>query len=146
MTSPGRFTKSGWRRLLLQVGEGSLSGKLIVDQVYAKYQHERADLVHPRGGGPFYLRRPLYDHYQDYLARVAREFLDGDPEREMAECMEALSTRMSAATPIEMNNLRRSGNPQVWSRGRKVYDRPAAQRRLTSAELRQLRRGRRRRR
>lgn len=145
VTAPGRFTKVGWRRVLLQVGEGNLTGKLVVDQVYAKYQHERADLVHPRGGGPFYLRRPLHDHYQDYLARVARSFLGGNPEREMAECMESLNTQMASAAPLELSNLRKSGNPQVYSRGRKVYDRSAVQRRLTPTELRLLRRNRRRR-
>jgi hypothetical protein len=137
-----RFTNSGWRKVLLQVGEGNLTGKLVVDQVYAKYQHERADLAHPRGGHAFYLREPFMARHANYLHRVARAFLDGDPERAMAECMEDLSGAMSAATPILYNNLRRSANPQVYSRGRKVYDRKPAQRRLSSAELKLLRRGR----
>lgn len=140
MAARDRFTGAGWRRVLLQVGEGSLTGKLVVDQVYAKYQHQRTDLVHPRGGGPGFLRDPFLASYQDYLARVARAFLDGDPEQEMAQCMEALNTRVSAATPILFNNLRRSGNPQVFSRGRKVYDRKPWQRRLSKTELRQQRR------
>ena len=146
MAERDRFTKAGWRRVLLQVGEGTLIGKVIVDQVYAKYQHERTDLTHPRGGGPGYLRDPFFASYQDYLARVARAFLDGDPEREMAQCMEALNTRMSAASPVLYSNLRRSGNPRVYSRGRKVYDRAPWQRRMSALELRQVRRkGRRRR-
>jgi len=138
-----RFTKAGWRELLEQVGSGKLSGVDRVDQVYAKYHHERLDLRHPRGGGPKYLERPLFENYQDYLARVARALLDGNPEREMAECMEALNTSMSARAPIEFNNLRRSGNPRVFSQGRKVYDRAAWQRRLSREELRMLRRRRR---
>jgi hypothetical protein len=142
MAAEYRFTKSGWRKLLVQVGEGNLTGKLIVDQVYAKYQHERPELVHPRGGMPFYLREPFQARHANYLRRVAKAFLDGDPERAMAECMEDLNGAMSAAAPIQFNNLRRSGNPQVHSRGRKVYDRKPAQRRLSSMELRQLRRGR----
>lgn len=140
MATRDRFTLAGWRRVLLQVGEGSLVGKLVVDQVYAKYQHERTDLVHPRGGGPGFLRNPFFASYQDYLARVAKAFLDGDPEREMANCMEALNSRVSAASPVLYSNLRRSGNPRVYSRGRKVYDRQPWQRRLSAQELRQVRR------
>lgn len=143
MAEARRFTKAGWRELLEQVGSGKLSGVDRVDQVYAKYHHERLDLRHPRGGGPKYLERPLFENYQDYLARVARALLDGNPEREMAECMEALNTSMSARAPIEFNNLRRSGNPRVFSQGRKVYDRAAWQRRLSREELRMLRRRRR---
>lgn len=140
MAAQDRFTKAGWRRVLQQVGEGTLAGKLVVDQVYAQYQHERTDLVHPRGGGPGYLRDPFFATYSDYLSRIARAFLDGDPEREMAESMEALNTRMSASTPLLYNNLRRSGNPQVFSQGRKTYDRKPWQRRLSATELRELRR------
>ena len=143
MAEARRFTKAGWRELLEQVGSGRLSGVVRVDQVYAKYHHERLDLRHPRGGGPKYLERPLFENYQDYLARVARALLDGNPEREMVECMEALNTSMSARAPIEFNNLRRSGNPRVFSQGRKVYDRAAWQRRLSREELRMLRRRRR---
>jgi hypothetical protein len=137
-----RFTKTGWRRVLDQTGEGLLTGYLKIDQVYAKYHHERLDLVHPRGGGPKYLEGPLFDSYQDYLARVGQAMLSGDPEREMAECMEALNTAMSSRAPIEFNNLRRSGAPRVVSTGRVVYRREAWQRRLTRQELNQLRRGR----
>lgn len=137
-----RFTQTGWRRVRDQVGTGRLVGKLVVDQVYAKYQHERLDLSHPRGGGAGYLRKPLHANYADYLQRIAGSLLDGDPARTMAECMEALNTAMSAAAPIEMNNLRRSGNPRVFDSGSKVYDRPAWQRRMSDDELRSLRRGR----
>lgn len=128
-----------------QVGYGKLVGRLIVDQVYAKYHHERMDLKHPRGGGPKYLEGPLFENYQAYLEQIARSLLDGSPERTMGDCMEALNTRMSQRAPIEFNNLRRSGNPRVYSNGRMVYNRPAWQRRLTRNELRMLgRRGRRR--
>jgi hypothetical protein len=142
----GTFVKEGWRRLLDQVGEGNLTGKLRVDQVYARYQHERGDLSHPRGGQAKYLSEPFMANYRDYLARVARSFLDGDPERTMAQCMESLATRVGSATPVLFSNLRRSGNPQVFSNGSRVYDRPARQRRMSEQELRAQRRGRGRRR
>lgn len=144
MTAPrDRFTQTGWRRVSEQVGDGHLVGKLVVDQVYAKYHHERLDLHHPRGGGPKYLERPLFANYQDYLSRLTTAILDGDPEETMAHCMESLNGSMSAAAPIEFNNLRRSGNPRVYSNGSKVYDREAQQPRLNREELRLLRRGRR---
>lgn len=137
-----RFTRQGWRRLMDQVGRGKLTGKLVVDQVYARYHHERLDLHHPRGGGPKYLERPLLAHYGDWLQRVADEVLTGNPEQAMAECMESFNGAMSRSAPILFNNLRRSGNPRVYSRGALVYNRPAWQHRLSREELRALRRGR----
>lgn len=140
MAARDRFTQTGYKRVLDQVGEGHLVGKLVVDQVYAKYHHERMDLHHPRGGGPKYLYRPLVANYQDYWNRIARAILDGSPEHAMAEVVEALNSAMSSHAPIQFNNLRRSGNPQVFSNGRRVYDRPAWQHRLSREELNELRR------
>ena len=142
----GTFVTTGWRRVLLQVGEGHLTGKLIVDQVYAKYQHERGDLVHPRGGQVHYLREALQARYGNYLRKVAKAFISGDPEAAMAECMENLSRATAMRTPRLYGNLKGSGHPQVFSRGRKVYDRAPVVPRLSEAALRaQRRRGRRRR-
>ena len=137
-----RFVQTGWRRAVEQVGgSGKLTGTLRVNQVYAKYQHQRMDLVHPRGGMALYLTVPFFTNYADYLQRLADAFLSGDPEGEMADCMEALNTAMSAHTPVLFNNLRRSGNPRVVSNGATVYNRAPWQRRLTRAQLNQLRRG-----
>lgn len=134
------FVREGVRELREKVGAGKLVGKLRVDQIYAKYQHERLDLKHPRGGGPKYLERPLYEHYSDYYKRLARAIPGGDVEHEMVRCMEALDSAMSSAAPIDHNNLRRSGNPRVYSNGRKVYDRAPHQRRMSDRELKLLRR------
>lgn len=144
MAGRDRFVQTGYKRVLDQVGEGRLVGKLRVDQVYAKYHHERLDLHHPRGGGPKYLEAPLFANFQDYLQRIAASILDGDPEDAMAQVMEALNSAMSSRAPIEFNNLRRSGNPRVFSNGSRVYDRAAWQPRLSREELRILRRRRRR--
>lgn len=140
------FVKSGWRRVRDQVGVGWLTGKVRVDQVYAKYQHERTDLMHPRGGGPKYLEGPLNANHGDYLRRIAASIPDGDPVQAMTSAMESLNVAMGAAAPVEANNLRRSGNPMVFDNGREVYNRPPWQRRLSEQELRDLRRSRRRRR
>lgn len=141
-----RFTQTGWRRVREQVGVGWLTGKLVIDQVYAKYQHERLDLVHPRGGGAKYLENPLNANHGDYLRRVANSFLGGDPAQTMADCMESLNTAMAASAPVELSNLRKSGNPRVFDNGRQVYNRPPWQRRMSEQELRAARRGQRRRR
>lgn len=135
-----QFTKTGHLRVLDQVGRGKLVGKLTVDQVYAKYQHERPDLIHPRGGTWWYLKMALFAGYSGYLNHVAQAFLHGDPEKAMAQAMESLNTRMTSRTPVLFNNLRRSGRPRVYSNGAKVYDRAAWQGRLSKAQLRALRR------
>lgn len=135
-----RFTDTGWRRVRDMVGEGKLRGRLLVDQVYAKYQHERLDLRHPRGGGPEYLRRPLMENHSKYLQRLADSVLDGTLEQTMADVVESLNGAMSSAAPVMYNNLRRSGHPQVYSQGTLIYNRPPWQRRLSRDELRILRR------
>jgi hypothetical protein len=136
----GTFVKVGWRRALLQVGEGHLIGYLTIDQVYAKYQHERPDLIHPRGGSAYYLRDTFQARYALYLRKIAKAFLHGDPDEAMAEAMESFDRARIRATPVLYRNLRRSGHPRVYSRGRKVYDRPPAQHRLSREELRAQRR------
>lgn len=117
-------------------GTGWLRGSVTIDQVYAHYQHERADLHHPRGGGPFYLSRPLFDHYGSFLQRLADGYLDDGGERAMAENMEELSDRAELMTPWEFGDLMHSGHPAVTRGGRDVYDRPPKRHRLTPEELR----------
>jgi len=145
LTVGDKFTVTGWKRVRAQVGSGHLTGKLVVNQVYAKYQHERLDLSHPRGGSAKYLEGPLYTNYADYYRRLAKQVLDGDLTQAMIDVVESLNTAMSSAAPIEANNLRRSGSPRVFDNGAEVYHRPAWQRRLSEQELRAQRRSRRRR-
>jgi hypothetical protein len=112
-----------------------LRGSVTVDQVYAHYQHERLDLRHPRGGGPKYLERPLFEHYGDYLAAIAASYLDDGGQREMARAMEHLSDEAELAAPWEFGDLIHSGHPQVHAGHELVYDRPPKRHRLTAAEL-----------
>jgi hypothetical protein len=103
--------------------------------VYAHFQHERADLRHPRGGGPFYLQRPLFDHYREYLDDYARTVLHDGGQPAMRRSMEHLSDEVEVTAPREWGDLRRSGHPKVEVGGRTVYDRAPKAARLTRAEL-----------
>ena len=117
-------------------GTGLLSGSVEMDQVYAHFQHERLDLHHPRGGGPKYLERPLFEHFHDYLAEIARTYLDDGGERAMARSMEHLSDSAELAAPWEFGDLMHSGHPEAGRGMRTVYDRPPKRHRLTRPELR----------
>jgi len=119
-----------------QVGHGTLTGRVEVDQVYAHVQHEELSYHHPRGGGPLYLQQPLYDSSNTSLQRLADHTLDGDLTRAMADSMEELSDKVAEHAPVEFDNLRRSGHPTVTSDGAVVYDRPPQVPRLTEDELR----------
>lgn len=120
------------RRLEQMVGDGELIGELVVDQPYAKYQHETPGLQHPRGGGWKYLERPLQEHYPQYLDRLADNVLDGDLVSAMANNMEHLNDQLAGSAPIdepedereEPAMLRRSGSPRVYDGGEQVYYRP----------------------
>lgn len=122
--------------LLEHVGNQDITARVIVDQVYAHYQHERLDLRHPRGGGAKYLEKPLYDHYGQYLKQYARRVLDDGGQRAMKNAAEHLSDEVEFTAPREFGDLLRSGHPVVTQDGHVIYDRPPKQHRLSEAELR----------
>jgi hypothetical protein len=127
------------RQLLARThsGTGLLRGSVEVNQVYAHYQHERLDLHHPRGGGPKYLERPLFDHYPVWYANIAVSYYEDGGERAMRYAVEDLSDLAELAAPWEFGDLIHSGHPQVTRGRRDVYDRSPKRHRLTEAELRQ---------
>lgn len=128
------------RELAQQVGFGDLEGHVVVDQVYARYQHEDLTLNHPRGGQAKYLETPLHTQHRRYLQGIADSVLDEGPVQGMVEAVEDLSGQVEIHAPVLFENLRESGHPTVVDGGRTVYDRPAKQRRLTEAELREQQR------
>jgi hypothetical protein len=119
---------------MASIGE-RIVGSCEVNQRYAHFQHERTDLHHPRGGGPFYLQRPLFDHYREYLDDYARTVLHDGGQPAMRRSMEHLSDEVEVTAPREWGDLRRSGHPKVEVGGRTVYDRAPKAARLTRAEL-----------
>lgn len=132
--------------LLERVGNGRLRGTVQVDQIYAKYQHEREDLHHSVGNA-HYLSRPLNEHHAQYFQEMADKVLDsGGIVSGMVSSCESLANSTTSQTPVEQFNLARSNSVTVRDQGSVVYHRPAQQRRLSDEELKALRRGRRRKR
>jgi hypothetical protein len=118
--------------------EGSLEGRVTVDQVYAHYQHEHLEFRHPRGGQAKYLEQPLLMSAPMIFDEVARGYLDDGGHRAMSEQMELLAEDRGVASfaPVEFDDLRRSGHPEVRIGAEVIYDRPARQHRLSRDELR----------
>ena len=116
--------------------EGYLRGSVIVDQVYAHYQHEHLEFHHPRGGRAKFLEAPLMEHYHDYLAAYARTVLDNGGQAAMRSAVEDLTDQVERHAPREWGDLLRSGHPQVHLGERQIYDRPPKVHRLTAQELR----------
>lgn len=122
--------------LIASVGEGKLTGRVVVDQVYAKYQHERMDLQHPRGGQAKYLTTPLMAKFRDYYKDLAGEVLHGSLKASMIKSMEDLAAKqVFDYAPREFEDLRESGHPIVNDDGFDVYDRAPLVHRLTAGEL-----------
>lgn len=119
------------------VGEGTLVGRVTVDQVYARYQHERLDLFHPRGGGPGYLRNPLFRRSGEFLNRLASRLSlgRGGLAEAMGWSMEQLCSDVAREAPVEFSDLRFSGAPRVMDEGLIVYDRPPIIGRLSKEQL-----------
>lgn len=125
-------------QLAEQVGDGHLVGKIEVDQVYAKYQHERADLEHPRGGKWHYLTDPLLTGAMSSMQTLARHVLEPTgPNAGMEQIVNGLVGDVQEEAPREFDDLRRSGRATVVSNGEVVYDRPPEVPRLTEAQLRE---------
>lgn len=130
-----------------RVGHGTLTGKVTVDQVYAKPIHdgfwETGPLAgvtnQPRGDGEqFFLQRPLFEHYEQYLQRLADGTLEqGGLERTMTENVEDLAEEVATRAPVLHTNLRGSAHPEVTSNGASVYDRPPRVHRLSRSELKE---------
>lgn len=118
------------------VGEGDLGGKLVVDQVYAHYQHEGMDLRHPHGGQAKFLETAL--HQGGYFDQIAATILDGGGRQAMVDAVEKLDNDSAALTPKEATVLARSGHPTVTDNGAVVYDRAPEVPRLSEQELRAI--------
>lgn len=125
-------------KLREQVGHGTIEGKVTVNQIYAHYQHEHPEFHHPRGGGAFYLRDPLFEHGPNaFMRTIAEKALHPDgPADAMKDNMERLSWEVFLRAPWEFGDLKASGNPSVRVNGRKVYDRLPNVRRLSKGDLR----------
>lgn len=122
-----------------QVGSDRLEGHVVVDQIYAHYQHENVELQHPRGGQSHFLRDPLYADIDANMAELARAALTptgSDLVRGMESVVEKLSGRVEELAPREFGDLERSGHPFVVHDGVTVFDRAPKVHRLTDAELR----------
>lgn len=122
--------------LIESVGDGELTASVVVDQVYAKYQHERMDLRHPQGGQAKYLSEPLLQKQADYLRHLAGSVLHGSLQNAMEFVAEDLAAKqVFDKAPREFQDLRQSGHPRVLNGETIVYDRPPIVHRLTAEEL-----------
>lgn len=117
------------------VGTGNLEGKVVVDQVYAQFQHESPDLAHPRGGGMKFLTRALVREYRGVFRGLAR---DAYRRRGLVSAMtvgvEKISKGVYRNTPVMFHDLRNSAAPSVKDRGRYVYRRPPVVKRLSKSQ------------
>lgn len=139
-------------------GGGTITAQLVVDQVYSRYQHERLDLRHPRGGQAKYLEEPLLASADHYMQRIARDLItEGGSELQsaMIDIAEDMSQLVEDHAPREWHDLMYSGAPSVTEtrlkassvlgagsefytrEGHTLYSRPPKVRRLTEEELRQ---------
>lgn len=130
----GEFIK-GCNRLLKIVGDKELEGKLVVDQIYAKFQHESLDLHHSSGGAKF-LTKALLSEYRSVFRGLARDaYRPLGLNSAMAAGMERVNKAMSKNAPRLYQDLRNSGAPSVKDRGRFVYKRPPVVKRLSKSQL-----------
>jgi hypothetical protein len=121
--------------LIESVGEETLTGSVVVDQVYAKYQHERMDLKHPQGGQAKYLGGPVLSNAAKYVQKLADNVLHGSLENAMKDDMEDLAQEVFDKAPREFWDLRESAHPSVMNGEESTYDRPPTVPRLTEEQL-----------
>jgi len=121
--------------LIARVGVGDVVGRVEVNQVYAHRQHEELDVKHPRGGGPKYLERPLFELSPLFYQHIADELLASGVVAPMIEDAELLASRASAVAPRLFDHLAHSMHPSVTDDGTIVYDRSPLVPRQTQRQL-----------
>jgi hypothetical protein len=124
--------------LLHDVGRDHVTGSVEVDQVYAKYQHERLDLNHPHGGHAQYLKQAMVDHADEHMRRLAKHVLEpGGVADGMREVVDQVARDVHEEAPREFGDLRNSAHPTVVKDDVTTFDVPPLVPRLTEAELRE---------
>lgn len=123
--------------LLAKVGSGDLAATVVVNQVYARWQHDGLDLKHPRGGQALYLQQPLMDNHSRYLADYASQVLEDGGKNTFISAAEDLAGDGGVAShaPVEFGDLRASGHPTVTDGEEVIYDRPPLAGRLSAEDL-----------
>lgn len=130
---------AGLSRLERAVGDGVLEMGIVVDQRYAKFQHERQDLIHPTGGQDHYLTNPLYARAEGIMSRLARVAITptGSALRDqMRHEVEGWVGASVAVTPRWLGDLPGSHAPYVTDSGENVYRRRPVRPRLSDEVLR----------
>ena len=123
--------------LIRTVGIGELEGSVLIDQVYAQYQHEGLNLKHPGGGKSHFLTDPLIANFPTYYQWMATDlFSEGGPKDVMKHAMEDLNDSAYNQAPKFFRDLAWSGAVRVKVNGTTVILIPAGRKRLTKAELR----------
>lgn len=120
------------------VGGGSLVGSIVIDQVYARYQHER-HLHHPRGGRSKFLTTGLTTTGPRAFQTMANQVLRGSLNIAMARGTENVVKAVRALEPREFGDMANSATVKVTDRGRVVYTRRGMPR-LSEAQIRAKRR------
>jgi len=113
----------------------TLGMSVVVDQVYAHYQHEHLEFHHPRGGHAKYLETPLMERHGRYLDDYARTVLDDGGVPALKRAAEDLSDQVEIHAPREWGDLMGSGHPSVTAGGDQVFDRPPKVGRISEYEL-----------
>jgi hypothetical protein len=125
--------------LIDSCGVGLLQAEVIVDQIYAKYQELRDDLVLHGGGQHHYTRDSLYEQTPRIMETIAARLVTptgSDIKAAVADVAEMLATGVWERAPLEFGDLKASGAPHAYDNGAEYYSRPPGSHRLSKEELR----------
>lgn len=124
--------------LMDNVGGGKLVGSIIIDQVYARYQHERY-LHHPGGGKQKFLLKGMLATNNRSMNTLANSVLRGTLNIAMSRAMIRTTDAVEAIEPREFGDMARSAHIRVIDRGAVVFDRKG-EHRLSEQEIKMRRR------
>lgn len=128
----------GIRQLIERTGGGNIRATVEVDQPYAQDQHETLYYRHPRGGRAKYLEGPLFENYPQWIQGFADRLLSARKDASdlwAEECGTPLKKSVAKNAPKEFGDLAMSAALVVREGTSVVRSEPAAQPRLTEAEL-----------
>lgn len=133
----GKKASVGIQQLIDRTAGPNVEAKVVVDQIYAKFQHESLDLRHPRGGRAKFLEFPLFENRDAWIEEFAVGLLNArtSAANRWGGLGRKLVRRVAVEAPIEFGDLRQSGALTVKEGGSVIIDEPAIQRRLTEEEI-----------
>lgn len=108
-----------------RIGHGKITASVKVDQLYARYQHERMNLNHHGVGGPKFLTRALFENHDRWYTQIANHLYSPlGVNHWMVRISKNFKSETQKRTPVFLSHLKTSAEARVKEGGAFIYRGP----------------------